>query len=248
MTAIPLALLVGLAGAPLDSRAADRAIALAFETELAGDASGAREALEALIAGARSPREAVGRGRLQRWLSALPARAPAWRPEASRAEVLQAWRAMGSTDPRLRDRAWSHWEQRVPALKAALPPVAVVVDRAVGLPEPVVSSRLSRALSDGGLRLDPEGLELAVDLDAASAERDGRWWRVRAELSFVLTSTGSEATRSLALFAKTRAERRTTEAAARRQVTRRLLQDAAAAVSHAARRRALAAAWPVEPR
>ena len=237
---------VGLGGsvsaAPVDSRSAERALILALDAELAGDSGGAQAAVEALRKRAVSPKEAVARQLLEAWLEAADERRPAWKPSASRADVLRAWDSLDGFSWDIHSRAWHHLVERRPELKSALPTVTVRIDRSRGVSE----GELQAALVEGlRLRQVPVGegpLELGVDFDATDQSGSERRTQVRARLDFVLTTTDLPP-RSVLRFARTRKAVRAGAEAARRFALRRLALDAGRSVSGAARRWAISERW-----
>lgn len=240
---IGLGLLV--AGAPLDSRSAERAVQLAFESELVGDVEGVKQALEPRVRAANAPSEAVGRAIVERWLAGTELRAPGWASGAKRDAVLLAWDQLEGTPIELRDRAWQHLIGQHPKLQAPLGQVRLEIDRTLGLPSAVVRQSAEQALRSRDLLIGPGAVELAVRFELLKEEKVGRWNRARAELAAVLTSTSQGSTKPVASFARSRSERRVGKDAARRMVLKRLTLDAAEAIRFALRRRAIARYVPM---
>lgn len=250
-SAVSLFMVVGVEAGPLnvalgapevDARRAQRALVLALQAELAGDPAGARAAVEALAKDADTPAESVGRALLDAWLGSQATRLPAWSKSAGRAEVVRAWSSLEPFGPELRDRAWHHFLQSRPELEQALPPVQVRIDRSAGDPPDAVHAVLAKTLGHRGLLVGPGRFELGVDYDATERSNERRRVRIRAKLSFVLTTTAAPPV-PVARFFRARSEARKTEAGARRFVLRRLATDAARSVAWALRREALARIW-----
>ena len=225
-----------------DARRAERALILALEAELAGDAVGARTALEALRNGANAPEEYLGRAVVDKWLNTQRLRIPAWKPSAGKQVVLRAWQSLDGFSRPLQDRVWQFLCARRSHLRASLEPIVIRLDRIYGLAKNDFYALLVRNLRRSELEVHPEGLEFSLTLDSQEEGVRGRWVVARADVAFVLSSTITSEP-PLARFARSRTERRRNRAQAVRVAAGRLTKDVVNKLSWKLRERALLNGW-----
>lgn len=221
----------------LTMHAAERAIDLAFEAELAGDFKGGREALEQLIATSTQSVETAGRERLKSWLGTMKTResaqnaGPPGRAHAVAHETLREYGLRRSS------RLWARALEKVPGLRAAATASTTVRLRFDRIDEDLDRGTLLRELADlltrNGLHpvvgeRAPASYEARLDAQSA-ASGDGQHGgaRVTADVSVLLREVHEVGGgRSIASTQKHRTEARRTGAEARKIATRRALEDA----------------------
>ncbi|MBK8013163.1 MAG: hypothetical protein IPK13_17630 [Deltaproteobacteria bacterium] len=244
-----LAVLPFVVGAgPLTMRRAERAIDLAWEAELAGDASGARTALEALIASSTQPAGSSGRARLRAWLEGLEVRSDAYRRFGTTSEgYAKAFATLREFGPARSERLWSRAVAALPTLGAAMSSTATVDLRLEGLRGPLDRERLRDALASllarrGVIVTGPHAgdarLEVRLDFDSTAREPRGHGVLVTAQGSAVLRDrrSGNEVFGS---FSRRRSEARAEEDWARETAMRRLIEEVADRITFIVRSRML---------
>lgn len=226
----------------LSLRAAERAIDLAWQAELAGDYGGGRDALELLSRTATSSMETPARARLEEWLAGANTREVAFREHGRTPRgFLAALSTLERFGAAREDALWSRAINELPelaALAASACTIAPAVEELRGKVErSAVERTFAAAIERGGCRVARDARFLArIDVDATEAELSSRSAKVTAVVSIVLESGEAAEKSKTGTSSKRRTERRRGESEARAFAVRRALDDAGESVIHLCRR------------
>lgn len=235
-------MIAGSAGAdagPLTIRAAERAVDLALQAELAGDYDGAEKALLSLVETATRSEETAGRERLEEFLRSMQARKAAFERHGKTARGYEeAFETLLPFGLARAERLWRKALADLPSLRGQSSVVELRLERVKGVDRKAAEQQLREVVTRHGLDVAGAGQEarfvVRVNVDATDISRSARGVRVTAEASAVLKdrTVDQDASGSIA---KRRTERRRREADARRFAVYRVLDDVGRRVVFAVR-------------
>jgi hypothetical protein len=222
----------------LTMRAADRAIDLAWQAELAADYTGARSALVELVKTSTTVEEIAAKERVEEWLRTLDEREKLYREHGKTARYYSpAFSSLKNFGPKRADDLWRAAVKQLPPLQRVVTEtkaVALRPERLIGAVDRATTEKLvSQALSKYGLAVSGNSarFEVRIDVDASQSEPLERGARATAQASLVIRERGADGKyRVSGNVQKHKVEVRRTADEAKSFAMRRALDEASAAL------------------
>jgi hypothetical protein len=222
----------------LTLHSAERAIDLAWQAELAGDAKGAQVELSNLVATSTLAEESAATERLKAWLVTIDRREAAFAASGKSARAYHdAYLTLKDFGLKRSNLLFDHAMNDLPMLRAIMTSSSSVRLGVGTLPPGVdpafVQKTLTSVLTKNTLNVvtGRSRYEARVDVEAGDVEKLARGARVTGSVAIVLrdlSRAGRE--KGIASIAKHRSEARDTEAKARQMAVRRALDDSGEAL------------------